>query len=232
VEALRRSKYISLLVVVSALIAYTYSMRYRTIESPGAPDLGLVSSSVAGFTGRDETLEAESLLLLGADATLFRTYRREGSPPIWLFLGYFGSQQEYSQIHSPKNCYPGAGWNILREGTVSVEAPSGALRAKRLVISDGIGKRIVVYWFSTPAGALTDEFALKWYQTKRSLFGKPQESTFVRFSTPVPEGMDESTVEGNLLHFIESMTISVESVLGGRATKGYSNGTTAGSFGD
>ncbi len=228
---MRRSKYISLLVIASVLIAYTYLMRYRTIEAPMAPDLGLVPSDVAGYTGRDEILEAESLLLLGADATLFRTYRREGVPPIRLFLGYFGSQQEYSQIHSPKNCYPGAGWNILHEGTVTIDAPSGALRAKRLVISDGIGTRIVVYWFSTPSGALTDEFALKWYQTKRSLFGKPQESTFVRFSTPVTEGTDESTVEENLLYFIESMTISVESVLGGRKRKGSDDGTKAGSFG-
>ncbi len=228
---MRRSKYISLLVVVSALIVYTYSMRYRTIESPEPPDLGLISPSVAGYTGRDESLEAESLLLLGADATLFRTYRREGGPPVWLFLGYFGSQEEYSQIHSPKNCYPGAGWNILGEGSVSIETPSGPLRAKKLVISDGIGTRIVVYWFSTPIGALTDEFALKWYQTKRSLFGKPQESTFVRFSTPVPDGVDESTVEEHLIHFIESMTASVESVLGGQAAKGSNNGTTIGSFG-
>lgn len=228
---MKRSTYISLLAIVAALIVYTYSMRYRTIESPVPPDLGLVSPNVAGYTGQDGLLEAASLVLLGADATLFRTYRKEESPPIWLFLGYFGSQQEYSQIHSPKNCYPGAGWNILREGSVSVEAPSGSLRAKSLIISDGIGTRIIVYWFSTPEGALTDEFALKWYQAKRSLFGKPQESTFIRFSTPVPAGADESTVEENLLHFIESMTTSVESVLSGYTTKGHSNGTTAGSIG-
>jgi len=229
---MRRAKYISLLIVVAALTLYTYTMRYRTIEQPAAPDLSLVQSSAAGYTGLDGRLEAESLLLLGADATLFRTYRREGSPPVWLFLGYFGSQQEHSQIHSPKNCYPGSGWNILSEGTVSINAPTDVLRARKLVISDGIGKRLVVYWFSTPTGVMNDEFALKWYQTKRSLFGKPQVSTFVRFSTPVPEGMDESAVEESLLHFIESMTISVESVLGGHATKGPDNGATAGSFKD
>jgi EpsI family protein len=227
---MRTTKYISLLLIVAVLIAYTYIMRYRTIEQPDPPDLSLVTASASGYTGQDGRLETESLLLLGADATLFRTYRREASPPIWLFLGYFGSQQEYSQIHSPKNCYPGAGWNILREGSVSIDTPAGAIRATRLVISDGIGTRIVVYWFSTPVGALTDEFALKWYQTKQSLFGKPQVSTFVRFSTPVPEGTDESTVEKDLLRFIESMATSVESALGGQAMKGSENGTTDGSI--
>jgi len=222
-------KYIPLLLIAVALTVYTYSMRFREVEKPDPPDLRLVSSKAAGFTGVDGELEAESLLLLGADATLFRAYQREGSPPIWLFLGYFGAQQEYSQIHSPKNCYPGAGWNILREGSVVVEAPNSAIRASRLVISDGIARRIVVYWFSTPTGTLTDEFALKWYQTRRSLLGKPQVSTFVRFSTLIPEGMDEAIVERYLLEFIESMTTSIESVLGGHTMKGSNSGTTDGS---
>ena len=227
---MRRANYISLMLVVAALTVYTYTMRYRTVEQPDPPDLSLVPSSAAGYTGLDVQLEAESLMLLGADATLFRTYRREGAYPVWLFLGYFGSQQEHSQIHSPKNCYPGSGWNILSEGSVAIDVPAGVLRARKLVISDGIGKRIVVYWFSTPTGALTDEFALKWYQTKQSLFGKPQVSTFVRFSTPVPAGMDESAVEESLLHFMESMATSIESILGEQAMKGSDNGTTAGSF--
>jgi EpsI family protein len=225
---MRRANHISLMIIVAALAIYTYTMRYRTVERPVSPDLNLVPQSAAGYTGLDEQLEAESLRLLGADATLFRTYRREGSLPVWLFLGYFGSQQERSQIHSPKHCYPGSGWNILREGPVDIDTPAGSLRAKRLVISDGIGKRIVVYWFSTPTGIVTDEFALKWYQTKRSLFGKPQVSTFVRFSTPVPEGEDESTAEESLLHFIESITNALESVLGGQAMKGPDDGNAAG----
>lgn len=217
---MRLIKYISLMLLVVALTIYTYSMRLRTIEKSNPPDLSLIVSSSAEFTGTDSQLEAESLLILGADATLFRNYSKKGSVPIWLFLGYFESQQEYSQIHSPKHCYPGAGWNILNEESVLIETPTGTIRATKLIISDGIYTRIVVYWFSTPSGALTDEFALKWYQTRQSLLGRPQVSTFIRFSAPVPNGMDEAAVEKDLLNLIESMTASIESVLGGQAAKG------------
>lgn len=228
---MRRTGYISLLLIVAVLIAYTYTMRYRPVERPDPPDLGLLPSDAGGYRGTDERMDAESLLFYGADATLFRTYRGENSPPIWLFLGYFGSQQEYSQIHSPKNCYPGAGWNILDEKPVAVAAPGGDIQARELVISDGAGMHIVVYWFSTPSGALTDEFALKWYQAKRSLFGKPQESTFVRFSTPVPDGEEQSAAEERLLRFIERASGDIESVLSGHAKKGIEHGATDGSFG-
>ncbi len=217
---MRTTRYISLMLIVVALTVYTYSMRLRTVERSDPPDLRLIASSAAGYTGMDARLETESLLVLGADATLFRTYNRNGSVPIWLFLGYFESQQEYSQIHSPKHCYPGAGWNILSEKSVSLQAPAGNIRATKLIISDGLSTRIVIYWFSTPSGALTDEFALKWYQTRQSLLGRPQVSTFVRFSAPVPNGTDETAVEKDLVNLIESMTASIESVLGGQAAKG------------
>ena len=217
---MRTARYISLMLILAALTAYTYSMRLRTIEKTGPPDLSLLATDAAGYTGRDSRLEAESLLILGADATLFRTYNKQGSVPVWLFLGYFESQQEHSQIHSPKHCYPGAGWNILSERSVVLAAPAGEIRATKLIISDGTYTRLVVYWFSTPSGALTDEFALKWYQTRQSLLGRPQVSTFVRFSAPLPNGTDEAVVEKELLNLIESMTASIESVLGGRAAKG------------
>ena len=224
---MRRKHYIALLLIVTALAAYTYTMRYHTVEPPEPPDLDLVPTEVIGYRGVDEFLNEEALLFYGADATLFRTYMREGEPPIWLFIGYFGSQQEYSQIHSPKNCYPGAGWNILREVLLPIEWPAGTIRAKELIISDGTGTHIVVYWFSTPYGALTNEFALKWYQAKRSLARKPQESTFVRFSTPVPKGADESKAEEKLLQFIESIAVPIDSVLTEQAMKGRENGPTA-----
>ena len=120
---MKQANYIPLLLIAAALTVYTYTIRYRPLEKSVPCDLSLVPASVAGYTGTDGRLEEASLGILGADATLFRTYRKEGSLPIWLFLGYFGSQQERSQIHSPKHCYPGSGWNILREGVVDIDAP-------------------------------------------------------------------------------------------------------------
>ena len=210
---MRKTKFAILLVIVIALIVYTFIMRYREIEQPAPPDLRLLPENIAGYRGSDNFLEPASLSVLGADGTLFRTFLRDDSPPIWLFLGYFGTQQEYSQIHSPKNCYPGAGWNILQEGTITVTIPDGAFSAKQLIISDGIQRRIVIYWFSTPTGPVMDEFALKWYQAKRSLMGKPQVSTFIRFSTIIPEGLDIDTAESEIVEFIESAAPSIESVL-------------------
>jgi hypothetical protein len=99
---MRTAKYSILCIIVAALGIYTFTMRYRDIEEPPPPDLALVPEEIAGYHGSDNFLEPTSLAVLGADETLFRTFIRGDEPPIWLFLGYFGAQQEHSQIHSPK----------------------------------------------------------------------------------------------------------------------------------
>ena len=212
---MRTARYAILIILVVALGIYTFAMRYREIEQPPVPDLRLLPESIEGYRGSDNFLEPASLSVLGADGTLFRTFIKEDAPPIWLFLGYFGAQQEYSQIHSPKNCYPGSGWNILREGTVAVTIPDGEIKAKQLIISDGAQSRIVIYWFSTPTGPVRDEFALKWYQAKRSLLGKPQVSTFVRFSTIVRDEAGSDDTETMIMEFIETAAPLIEQVLSG-----------------
>lgn len=206
------SSKIILAAVMLALTGYTYTLNYRKAEEPQPPALERVPAEIAGYRGRDEPLEPASLRLLGADATLFRTYSNEKGRRIWLFLGYFGSQQQNSQIHSPKHCYPGAGWNVVYEGSVQVRLADGSIRAKELMISDGKERRIVLYWFSTYSGIITDEFALKWHQMKSSLLGRTQATAFVRFSMPVTAG-EEGPARADLLDFVEAVSTDLQSAL-------------------
>jgi EpsI family protein len=213
---MKTTRYTILIIIIVVLGIYTFAMRYREIEQPPVPNLHLLPETIGGYRGSDNFLEPASLSVLGADGTLFRTFIKEGSPPIWLFLGYFGAQQEHSQIHSPKNCYPGSGWNILQEGTITVTIPDGKIKAKQLIISDGAQSRIVIYWFSTPTGPVRDEFALKWYQAKRSLSGKPQVSTFVRFSTIVRDEIGMDATRSMTMEFIEMAAPLIEMALSER----------------
>jgi EpsI family protein len=124
-------------------------------------------------------------------------------------------QQENSQIHSPKHCYPGSGWNILRERTTTVR-PVGydSVRpVKELEISNGQERRIVLYWFGTRSGVIKDEFALKWHQMKSSLLGREQSAAFVRFSTQVQPNEDTGAARDKLVAFVETIIPSIEKVL-------------------
>lgn len=194
-----------LLIILSALVAYTYILRYRDVVPPPLPDLSGIPSGIGDYASTDNHQPAEALRLLGADATVSRSYRNSEGHTVQFFLGYFVKQQENSQIHSPKHCYPGSGWNIVRESSVRLRLAGNEVPVKDLVISDGKDVQEVVYWFDTQGGVITDEFVLKWYQMKSALLRKPQAAAFIRFSTEISPASPERS-RGELIRFIESIT--------------------------
>lgn len=213
---LKRYFVIALLV---ALTAYTYVLRFRDIVPPPIEPLSTLPLRVGEYTGIEETIDAETLDALRADETVYREYRGPSGRPVWLFLGYFGAPQENSQVHSPKHCYPGSGWNIYHESSVDVPFGGHNIHAKGLLITDGQTRQCVVYWFHTDSGVITNEYALKWDQMKSSLLRRSQKSTFIRVSTIIAADEDQTAATQELRGFIDSLAPYLISALDGKRRK-------------
>jgi len=159
---------------------------------PDAAVLGLdqvrVGDAHAYRAYEDEPLDAEFLDVLRAREVLFRTYDPAADEPVWLFLGYFDRQKEGSQVHSPRHCYPGSGWNIERELETPAPWRDGVLPA--LVVDNGEERRLVCFWYQTPAGIVDDVFRLKLALTRRALLRRPQDVVFASVSTPLAGSLE------------------------------------------
>ena len=211
--ATKHTAYGALIVLLASLIAYTYAMRYRRVEAPSPPAFDGIPLLAAGRTADEGAIDQLTIDVLRADAALFRTYRGEGVRPISLFIGYFASPQEHSQIHSPKNCYPGAGWTIVAEGTSAIVVGGAECAATNIVISNGIERHFVLYWYLAADEALADEFALKWSQMKSSLLGRRRATAFIRFSTEIEENGDAAEAERSLARFAQTLAPYIEGAL-------------------
>lgn len=153
--------------------------------------LGLEAVRVDGERAyKDASLDAGFLDVLRAREVLFRTYDPAADEPVWLFLGYFDRQKEGSQVHSPRHCYPGAGWNIERELVTPAPWRDGVLPA--LVVSNGSERRLVCYWYQTPSGIVNDVFRLKLTLTKEALLRRPQDVVFASVSTPLTADLERA----------------------------------------
>jgi EpsI family protein len=212
-DKVKTKKLAALIAILTLLAAYTYVLRYREVVPPDPPRLDRIPMAVGDFIGYDVYQEPASLRVLGADTTLFRSFQDDEGKVIRLFLGYFGTQHERAQIHSPKHCYPGAGWGIVAEKSAEIHSGTGVFRATHLSISDGRDRREVIYWFDTADGIINNEFVLKWYQMKRALIGKPQVSAFIRFSTVVSPA-DEISWQ-KIIDFIEAIVPDIRTALHG-----------------
>ena len=188
-------------IYLAALTLYTHELRKQ--PEPVREDVSLADLplTVGGYVGEEAPLDDRSLGVLGADIASYRHYKLGDGRPLSLFLGHFGTQQERSQIHSPKHCYPGAGWTIYDERAVTIAADA-RVEARRLLMQNGPRRQVVLYWFYTDSGVITNEFALKWHQMKNALLKQSQRATFVRFSAPLAPGDDVEAVVNELGGFI------------------------------
>jgi EpsI family protein len=156
-----------------------------------APPLGLSSVALEAPAPpvEDGWMERDFLDALGAREVLHRTYGSEGGAPVWMFLGYFDRQKEGSQVHSPRHCYPGSGWNI--EAEPDWAAPWGG-KVRSLVVSDGTERRLVCYWFQTDSRVVADVLPLKLELARRAVARAPQDVVFASLSTPILSRPEEA----------------------------------------
>jgi EpsI family protein len=180
--------------VILAVLVAAFALAGNVLRA-GAPSPGddielrsVTTTALQSFTAK--TLDAEFLDVLRARDVLYRTYTGQGGEPVWLFLGYFDRQKEGSQVHSPRHCYPGSGWNIEQEPRWN--APWGSGGVASLVVSDGSERRLVVYWYQLDGRTETDVIPLKLEMTRRAVLRRPQDVVFASISTPVSRSLDET----------------------------------------
>jgi EpsI family protein len=150
---------------------------------PGPLHLERVSLGDADSAYVDESLDSGFEETLRAREILYRTYEPDSDAPVWVFLAWFDRQREGSQVHSPRHCYPGAGWSIEREVEQPASWRAGTLHG--MIVSDGDVRRLVCYWYQTPGGILSDVFRLKIALTRQAVLRGPQDVVFANVSTAI-----------------------------------------------
>ncbi|MDZ4723249.1 MAG: EpsI family protein [candidate division Zixibacteria bacterium] len=178
-------------VIIASIILFlggAFGNYLRFIEqTPDRPvQFSEIPLNVNGYIGDERRFSEESYGILKADTTTLRYYRGPSGEQLWLFIAYFASQKYGSQIHSPKHCLPGGGWNIERLERYALSLPDGKTKqVNRLIIGERDRKQIMFYWFETRNGDIDDEFMLKWDLMKNSLFLKPTDAAIVRLTVPL-----------------------------------------------
>ncbi len=195
---------IVLLVIVLAALGGQQVLGARSRSQVYQADLGSIPLNVRDIIGVEDHLDDEIADILQASQTLNRRYERDGRN-YWLFVGYFARQRFGSQIHSPRHCYPGSGWNILSaEESARLGGPSG-----ELLIQRDKDRRVVLYQYLTRGGATTSEFRLKWELTLGSLLGRPMDAAFIRYSTPLANEETEAEALARLERFAREIQPTV-----------------------
>lgn len=144
------------LLLAAALVGYLGSeVRPQKLRTP----LDHLPRVIDGWQAMapDRRLDNRTLELLKPQNYLLRNYRKN-SRNIALFVAYFGLQQEGQIIHSPRNCLPGGGWDIISRNQVTVPGPNGGWRINHLILQNDLDRLSVLYWYQGRGRIEYDEY--------------------------------------------------------------------------
>lgn len=132
-----------MLVAVGAL---GWSLRFRPPLEVDVRPLAALPGEIGRWQARDEPLDEAVEAELRADLNLQRLYLGPGGAPVWLYIGYYGTDRGGRPAHTPRGCYPGAGWAIERTRVIDV-SPDTDLRANEYLLEREGQRRLVHFWY-------------------------------------------------------------------------------------
>ncbi|MEE4359213.1 MAG: exosortase C-terminal domain/associated protein EpsI [Desulfococcaceae bacterium] len=162
---------------------------------------------IGEWTGTESRFDQKIYDVLGVDDSFLCNYRSKTGRQVQLYIGFYQSQREGDIIHSPKNCMPGGGWNIVNTDLVKIRTSQNNSHSEkvdviRLDLQNGPQKQVVLYWFHSRGRIISSEYWQKIYLVIDSVTRHRTDGSFIRLIAPVVNN-EESGALKDLADFAE-----------------------------
>jgi len=164
--------------------------------------LGALPLQLGGWRGESVPLEDTVERILRADFNLQRAYTSpDHAEPVWLYIGYYGTERGGRPEHTPHQCYPSAGWRIESEQAREIDA---AQRANEWVVAQNGQRHLVMFWYQSFRGSgMLDNLELSLDHLAGRLSEGRADGSLVRISTPLAP--DHDAARARLVEFARTL---------------------------
>jgi exosortase D (VPLPA-CTERM-specific) len=175
-----------LLLIAGAL----YLNLHEDLQVPMNKPLEQFPTVVSGWRMTQEypmTPDIQKVLM--ATDTLSRSYTTADGKTVDIYIGYHGGGKESGEIHSPKHCLPGSGWQEVSTKSRLLDVSGTKINLVQAVYQKGDSREMFLYWFQVQAKTISDEYSLKLAEIINSIINRRRDASFIRIS--LPYGTDE-----------------------------------------
>jgi EpsI family protein len=95
-------------------------------------------------------------------------------------IAYYAQPQAGAAMHSPLNCLPGNGWQVMQSRVMPVTIDRQAVGIRELVVSRGPDRLAMTYWFQNRGAVIGNEYAQRYQLLTNGLQGRPTDAALVR----------------------------------------------------
>ena len=190
--------YKKIIIIALIMVVTTIVLRFSNhseIIKPNKP-FETFPMNVGEWNGSTSKFDQKVYDILGVEDSILASYQDNEGDSIQLYVGFYQSQKEGDLIHSPKNCMPGSGWNILKTSieTVDVGRDDNVknIDVIKLILGKGHEQQVVLYWFQSRGRIIASEYMQKVWLVIDSITKRRTDGSFVRLISPVVENEDRT----------------------------------------
>ena len=180
--------------------AFVWQTRSQAPIPLSAP-LRTTLPTVPGYRAIDQTIGDEERRVAGMTDYSARAYSRDSIVDFFTLVSYYDRQGQGKTIHSPRNCLPGAGWEILRGDTRTLDVDGSKHVVNHYILKNGAATTIVYYWYQGRGRVVSSEYAVKWNLLRDAALLGHTEEALVRVQVPVQDritSLEDSTATAAL----------------------------------
>lgn len=174
-------------------VLFISGVREQYVTKPALP-MDSLPSVYEGVTGKNVEVPMDQQKIAGMDQYMYREYRVDSATMFSTYVGYYNRQVQGKSIHSPKNCLPGAGWDIMENAPINLNASDAASPLiNRTVLANKGNRALVYYWYQGRGRIASNEYRVKWDLLRdAALYGRTEEALvrIIIFVPPAPVGKD------------------------------------------
>jgi EpsI family protein len=205
------------LVVITVCLLGAMGLGARAMQPERVPlrePLQTLPLELGTWRGQDaQPFPADIVAVLGVDEYISRWYRTTDDKVVSLYVGYYQSQRQGDTIHSPMNCLPGAGWQPVETGavTINVAGRLQPIEVNRVVIQKGLDRQVALYWYQSHGRVVANEYWSKIFMVYDAVRMNRSDAALVRVISSMPASdADPTAATRRASEFIQSLLPSLE----------------------
>jgi EpsI family protein len=129
---------------------------------PLAGSMSGILPTYGDYRVTQQKVSEEERKVAGMSDYVARAFWKDSEVAFTTYVGYYDRQTQGKTIHSPRNCLPGAGWEILSADTASLMRAGQRVLVNKYTLKNGPMQAIVYYWYQGRGRVVASEFAVKW----------------------------------------------------------------------
>jgi EpsI family protein len=143
----------------------------------------------------DQTIDEGSMGVLQVDDYMMRTYINNKGETIGLYIGYFKTQREGKQVHSPRQCLPGAGWNTIQHAEYMLKLKNhnpARVPINFHVMGKGQQRELYLWWYQGRGRIYANEYMNKFYLIWDAITQRRTDGALLRINMSITSSIEQA----------------------------------------